>query len=405
MSVEGSATGKSIKATVTQGATVEASAGMPVIRYVKDSDLYTAIDGYMDGHPEIPAPTTASVGQTIRVTAVDEGGKPTAWETADLPEQAQADWNQNDSTAADYVKNRPFYTGDLVEQELFDVVSLMDAAGYQWQNSDDYKVCGFMFDQLLCFDTPLVIGDKYKILYNGEVNECPTHDGAEVGIQGAIVIGDLYGIDSVNTRFLIVCAPYAMIDESDTSGRWFIYLAADYTGTVPTELKVISHKQEIVKIEEKFIPDELKGNFALSVNGITADKSRNINITPSDIGASKTIIITETGGTTDISMDEVLNFLDMGYSVILKSTSKSGKLFTLSLASRMSGLRFVNADVQSEVYGFLVITALLSGNSVKFNVFDYQNNYIYLKSSTENSGKHFKITVDDSGTLTATEDT
>lgn len=110
MSVEGSATGKSIQATVTQGATVEAGAGMPVIRYVKDSDLYTAIDGYMDGHPEIPAPTTASVGQTIRVTAVDDGGKPTAWETADLPEQAQADWNQNDSTAADYVKNRTHYT-------------------------------------------------------------------------------------------------------------------------------------------------------------------------------------------------------------------------------------------------------------------------------------------------------
>ena len=30
----------------------------------------------------------------------------------------QSDWNQNDETAADYVKNRPFYTGDPVETVL-----------------------------------------------------------------------------------------------------------------------------------------------------------------------------------------------------------------------------------------------------------------------------------------------
>ena len=30
----------------------------------------------------------------------------------------QSDWNQNDSTQPDYVKNRPFYTGDPVETVL-----------------------------------------------------------------------------------------------------------------------------------------------------------------------------------------------------------------------------------------------------------------------------------------------
>lgn len=32
----------------------------------------------------IPVPATAKVGQTVRVTAVDDTGKPTAWEAADL---------------------------------------------------------------------------------------------------------------------------------------------------------------------------------------------------------------------------------------------------------------------------------------------------------------------------------
>lgn len=38
----------------------------------------------------------ASVGQTIKVAAVDDTGKPTAWEPADLPEQVQPDWEQID---------------------------------------------------------------------------------------------------------------------------------------------------------------------------------------------------------------------------------------------------------------------------------------------------------------------
>ena len=54
----------------------------------------------------IPAPATAQIGQTIVVKAVDENGKPTEWEAADVPEQVQGDWNQNDESQPDYVKNR-----------------------------------------------------------------------------------------------------------------------------------------------------------------------------------------------------------------------------------------------------------------------------------------------------------
>lgn len=46
----------------------------------KEKPTYTA-----DEVGAIPVPPTASVGQTIVVTEVDEDGKPTAWEAADLP--------------------------------------------------------------------------------------------------------------------------------------------------------------------------------------------------------------------------------------------------------------------------------------------------------------------------------
>ena len=54
----------------------------------------------------------ASVGQIIKVAAVDDAGKPTEWETVDFPEPVQSDWEQNDDSCADFVKNRPFYAYD-----------------------------------------------------------------------------------------------------------------------------------------------------------------------------------------------------------------------------------------------------------------------------------------------------
>lgn len=65
---------------------------------------------------KIDAPQVAQVGEVLTVEAVDAEGKPTKWKTAPAAaEQKQADWNQNDETAADYVKNRPFYT-DIIEK-------------------------------------------------------------------------------------------------------------------------------------------------------------------------------------------------------------------------------------------------------------------------------------------------
>ena len=70
---------------------------------------------------KIDAPQTAAVGEVLTVEEVGEDGKPKKWKTAPAAdEQKQADWNQNDETAADYVKNRPFYVAD--EAPLGEVV-------------------------------------------------------------------------------------------------------------------------------------------------------------------------------------------------------------------------------------------------------------------------------------------
>lgn len=53
--------------------------------------------------------TGAEPGQILVVEATDDTGKPTKWGTVDMPEQINADWDQNDPNAPDYIKNRPFY--------------------------------------------------------------------------------------------------------------------------------------------------------------------------------------------------------------------------------------------------------------------------------------------------------
>lgn len=48
-------------------------------------------EGGGSGGDYIPTPATASVGQTIKVSSVDENGKPTEWEAVDFPEGGGGD--------------------------------------------------------------------------------------------------------------------------------------------------------------------------------------------------------------------------------------------------------------------------------------------------------------------------
>jgi hypothetical protein len=79
---------------VSAGVTDEQISGA-VEEYMKENPLVKTVNGTEpdeNGNVEleiqpgaIPAPKTAEVGQTIVVKEVDENGKPTAWEAADLP--------------------------------------------------------------------------------------------------------------------------------------------------------------------------------------------------------------------------------------------------------------------------------------------------------------------------------
>lgn len=137
--------------------------------------------------------TGAVVGQTVKITEVDENGKPVKWESADIPAQTdidstlsiegaaadakavgdkvtklsgaienlpQPDWNQNDETAPDYVKNRPFYEETKEVWNYDEAVELSNWSGIE------------MTDLI---KQNFVEGSIVKVLINGETYICTVY--------------------------------------------------------------------------------------------------------------------------------------------------------------------------------------------------------------------------------------
>ena len=115
-------------------------------------------------------PDGGTVGQLLSKTE-------TGTEWIDPPQSGvQPDWNQNDETAADYVKNRPFYTGAPVETVL------VEESTVPFEFEDD---SGMYIGQLESTFSATV-GETYKVSWDGT-----TYDCACIDFNGNIAIGNL----------------------------------------------------------------------------------------------------------------------------------------------------------------------------------------------------------------------
>ena len=74
----------------------------------------------------------------------------------------QSDWNQNDETAPDYVKNRPFYTGDPVETVLVEESTV----SFSFNENEGLYVGG------LESTFSATVGETYKVSWDGAAYEC-----------------------------------------------------------------------------------------------------------------------------------------------------------------------------------------------------------------------------------------
>ena len=189
--------------------------------------------------------TAATPGKTIKVKTVQDG-KPTEWEAVDMP--SQPDWNQNDNTKPDYIKNRPFYTGNPVETVLVEESTVTFAA-----------VDGMYMGQLESTFSATV-GETYKVSWDGAAYECTC-----VSFNGEHAIGNLS----------IVSAG------SDTGEPFIIGIRNGVAIQIVTADTSASHTfsisgfvTEVVKIDAKYLPNTVATKSEVEAAQTTAENAQ-----------------------------------------------------------------------------------------------------------------------------------
>lgn len=177
-------------------------------------------------------------------TNKDEGSKKLATEEYVDSKQVQHDYNQNDSTAADYIKNRPFYTGDPVETAIVEesTVSFTEDGGlYVAESPPTFEA---------------TVGEIYKVSWDGTVYECTCVD-----FNGAHAIGNLSivgaGSDTGEPFIIGIDNWLTQIMTADTSASHTFFIS----GIIP----------EVIKIDRKYLPKAAFITYDLNTNTYSSD--------------------------------------------------------------------------------------------------------------------------------------
>ena len=307
----------------------------------------------------------------------------------------QPDWNQNDETQPDYVKNRPFYTGDPVETVLVEESTV----SFSFSNDEG------MYTGLLPSTFDATVGNTYKVYWDGSTYECTCVD-----FFGNSAIGNLSivgrGADTGEPFFMVLIEAETYIYTADTS--------ASHT------FSVSGMAPQVVKIADKYISDTFRDVIIAGdpIHWSATDWTKYYNLYQS----GKLLKINSQRGSTIEGYVLSMTYVRTPRIHHIAVVDSAGGFYKLS-AINMTGelywspifeldnlyFRYVKTENYEEyekleaVGGLRLVTKEKDKNPVKRNVVLEGDKELILSSSTPNSTKKFKITVDDSGAFTATE--
>ena len=328
----------------------------------------------------------------------------------------QPDWNQNDSTQPDYVKNRPFYTGDPVETVLVEESTV----------SFSFSENNGLYIAQIRSSFEATVGETYKVSWDGTAYECTCVD-----FYNELVIGNL-----------------SIIGEGSDTGEPFIMNVYNgqgiAIGTADTSashtVSISATVASVVKIDEKYLRDSIISDISTAQSTASAAQSTANDAQSTANAAQSTADAAQSTADAAQSTADAAKTTADGCVKINNTDS-----FSINLSGKS---RFFASDYGEEsYYGFhkksvtdkpIVLSIGTSGATaldisvtpstsptVKIIPPVYLNNMadieigepsgyyrrpqitglggITMYSSTADSTKKFKITVDDSGTITATE--
>ena len=355
-----------------------------------------------------------------------------------VSEQVQTDYTQNDSTAKDYIKNRPFYGYVIRNSVLADICSEVTASGEDWVSGDGIMVIGTATRVAIYIDSSISIGDSLQVILNGNSYTCPVEDYSSFATNGAIGFGDssLLTSGTVSTYgFVVVLASTLNSDKLDQTKPYVVLMAAVPGSTAPTEFKIIGDANKIVKIDEKYLPDNIATvgmvqnvseqadaakttannakttadaakTTANNANSMATNAQSMASVAQTTANNAKTIAdnAQSTANTAKTTANTAKTTADNAYSRYGES-----ELWLRGNNSGLSGNMFFSGKPNEPIYCRVDRCSASNASAPARFVFAPNGgtsmqvegiNVLQMKSS---SGKIFNITVDDSGTISATE--
>ena len=308
---------------------------------------------------------------------------------------ATPDWNQNDETAADYIKNRPFYTTDPVETELVN-------GTFAFALNSDF---GIYVANDVALD--LVEGGTYKVSIDGVEYETVCQV-----LNGFLYIGDPKLVFGGTTTYPFVCVPSQGIPfgtniEGDSH-----------------EITIKATAASVVQIPDKYIPDIFRevvdAGYPTEWLANDCQKYYDLFLQNKILKVRTTIenrvayvvsmFYARTAGLQMVVMDANSGLLFLERNDYTQkyywSKFKDGRnLYIVNHEeSAVSSGNIVYGYLSASDSNSLAYVSKDSGKTAITKAFMFNGDKeLILASSTTDSTKKFKITVDDSGALAATE--
>ena len=309
---------------------------------------------------------------------------------------AQPDWNQNDSTATDYIKNRPFYEGDPVETVFVE------------ESTVSFSGSGGMYFAQIQSNFEATAGETYKVSWDGAVYECVC-----VNFRNSLFIGNLsiaFGGSDTGEPFLMG------INNGSRIGIYTKDTSASHTISISGSIA------EVVQIPDKYISDTFRD---VVIAGDPLHWSENDWTKYYGLFQSGKLLMINGIGSSDFAGYVLSMFYSSSVSN-MSVVSSTGDLYKLDAYKDGEENKFYWAPIinlgafyfryqesgsyTSEEYerlelsdGLTFTTKNANEDEVNKKVVLEGDKEIILSSSTSGSLKKFKITVDDSGTISATE--
>ena len=233
-----------------KGATAHDSAGNSITGVLEATEITTILSA---DSTDDQVPSSKCVYDAIRTSSV------------------QSDYEQNDISQPDYIKNRTHYK-EVIHQEKVDLLPATEI---------DFSSLGGMYSQ----SEPLNIqvGDTVKVLWDNQEYECVAQLVAAFDTMGntgipadGIVFGNLYYIfevdlDSQDIPFVVI-ANYTMGEQESIISGCFIQPASELTN--PITVNIFTGGDEVVyhKLDVNYLP--------ISESNISSDKNNIVTSKP-----------------------------------------------------------------------------------------------------------------------------